>query len=328
MGSDTHPGPEAEAAVRLAREFREELILVGDETVLNPALKAAGSASGDRIRLVHAAEVLGMSDKAAASARTKAESSMAVGIGLVKNDLADGFVTAGNTGGAMAAALFGLGRLPGVKRPAVSPTLPVEGGSAVLIDSGANVDCKPEYLLQFGILGSTYAQKMMGVDTPRVGLLSHGEEPGKGNEAVRAAYPLLQASGLNFVGNVEGRDFFAGKVDVLVADGFAGNVLLKTAEGVARFMSNLIARELARGPLTIAGGVLAKPAFRRVRATLDPSEYGAVPLLGVNGLVFIGHGRSDAKAIYNAVRAARRAVEAGLLEAMRTAMGPGNGGDG
>jgi len=320
MGSDTHPGPEVEAAVQAAREFGEEIILVGDVELLKPALAAASAAPEGGIRLIHAAEVLEMADKPASSARGKAENSMAIGMDLLKSGGADAFVTAGNTGGAMANALFRLGRLRGVKRPALAPLFPVKGGRAVILDIGANAECKPEYLLQFAIMGSVYAERMLGVKSPRVGLLSNGEEASKGNELVKETYPLLAASGLNFIGSVEGKEVFGGEADVVVTDGFTGNVLLKASEAVAKLLTDLIRDELVRSPLTAIGGMLAGPAFRRVRKLMDPAEYGAVPLLGVNGLVFIGHGRSDARALVSAIRVARQAVEQDVLGAMRTGL--------
>ena len=261
-----------------------------------------------------------MTDKPAETARGKAMNSMAIGMELVKEGDADAFITAGNTGGAMANALFRLGRIRGVKRPAVSPMLPVLGGQAVILDVGANADCKPIFLLQFAIMGTVYAEKVLDKTSPRVGLLSNGEEPGKGNILVKETFPLLETAGINFIGNVEPKAVYAGEADVVVTDGFSGNVFIKTSEAVARFMSDIIRDEIKSSPISSVGGLLAKPAFRRVGLMLDPSEYGAAPLLGVDGLVFIGHGRSDAKALVSAVRVARQAVSNKLLEATREAI--------
>jgi glycerol-3-phosphate acyltransferase PlsX len=259
-----------------------------------------------------------MTDKPAAAARGKAESSMAVGMDLVKRGEADAFVTAGNTGGALANALFRLGRIRGVKRPALAGPFPVQGGrTCVLLDIGANAECKPEYLVQFAILGSVYAETMFGAPRARVGLLSNGEEAGKGNDLVKETYPLLAASTLNFIGNVESKEFYSGQVDVVVTDGFTGNIFLKTSEAVAKRLVEALRDEISANPVTALGGALARPAFRRVRQMLDPGEYGAAPLLGVDGLVFVGHGRSDARALVNAVGAARRAVAGRMLEQMR-----------
>jgi glycerol-3-phosphate acyltransferase PlsX len=192
----------------------------------------------------------------------------------------------------------------------------------VILDIGANVDCKAEYILQFAVMGSVYAQVALGIPFPRIGLISNGEEPGKGTTLIHETYPLLAAAGLNFVGNVEAKEIYAGEVDVAVTDGFTGNVFLKTSESVARFLTDMIRDEITSGPLTVIGGLLARPAFGRVRRLLDPGEYGAAPLLGLNGLVFVGHGRSDSRALVNAIGAARAAAEAGLLEALRTALEP------
>jgi glycerol-3-phosphate acyltransferase PlsX len=319
MGSDTHPEPEIQAAIDAGKLFGDDIILVGDANVLKPRLKELG---GERppVKLIHAPEVLKMTDKPAENARRKAQNSMAIGMELVKNAEAEAFVTAGNTGGAMATALFQLGRIRGVKRPALTALFPVKGGYCVVIDIGANAECKPEYLQQFAVMGSLYAQKVLRIENPRVGLLSNGEEPGKGNILVKETYPLLESSGLNFIGNVEGKEIFGGFTDVVVTDGFSGNILLKTSEAVAKFLFEIIKAELTSTTITKIGALLAKPAFLEVRKLLDPAEVGAIPLLGIDGLVFVGHGRSDARALVSAIRVARQAVEVDLLSALRTAI--------
>jgi glycerol-3-phosphate acyltransferase PlsX len=319
MGSDTYPEPELQAAVEAGHLFGDTILLVGNQEQLAPRLK---SLAGDHlpVKIVHASEVLEMTDKPATNARRKAENSMAVGLDLLKAGEADAFVTAGNTGGAMANALFRLGRIRGVKRPALTALFPVRGGYCVVLDIGANADCKPEYLAQFAIMGSVYAQKVMGVLNPRVALLSNGEEPGKGNELVKEAYPLIASTGLNFTGNVEGKELFGGQVDVAVMDGFTGNILLKSSEAVAKLITDLLREELMSSTQTKIGGMLAKPAFARIKKMMDPGEVGAAPLLGIDGLVFIGHGRSDARALVNGIRVARQAVEANLLAALRQAI--------
>lgn len=316
MGSDTCPDPEVEAAVQAARQWGDPILLVGREEELKSRLAALNPEPG-LVEIIHAPEVFEMTDKPARTARQKSTSSMAVGMDLLKENRADAFVTAGNTGGALVNAIFRLGRIPGVKRPALAPSVPVAGGTAVVVDVGANTDCKPEYLLQFGQLGSLYAQSVFGIEKPRVGLLSNGEEDSKGNQLVKDTFPLLQNSGLNFAGNMEPKEIFAGEADVVVTDGFYGNVLIKSSEAVARFLVELIKDEIKAGTLTSMGGLLAKPAFKRVFKVLDPAEYGAAPLLGVQGLVFVGHGRSDARALVSAIGAARMAVEHGLLQAMQ-----------
>lgn len=324
MGSDAFPTPDVEGAVMAAREYGVEIILVGDEARIRPALEAASPGTLP-IRIVHAPGMLTMEDKGeklAFKARHKdADNSMAVGIDLVKKGEGDAFVTAGNTGAAMITALFRLGRIRGVDRPALAPVFPTATGSCVVLDIGANPDCKPENLLQFGILGSIYAQKVRGIPNPKVGLVSNGEEQGKGNELVRESTPLFQASRLNYYGNVEGKEVIGGQVDVAVTDGFVGNVMLKTSEAIAKLIVEKIKDAIKTGgPLAMLGGVLVKPALGKIKKMLDPSEEGAAPLLGVNGLVFIGHGRSDSLAIKNAIRVAKNAVEADVLGAMKSAI--------
>ena len=324
MGSDNFPTPDVEGAVMAAREYNVEIILVGDEKIIKPVLEAQNPGSLP-IRIVNAPEMLTMEDKGehlVLKARSKdAKNSMAVGIDLVKNGEAEAFVSAGNTGAGMVTALFRLGRIRGVDRPAIAPIFPTATGTCVVLDIGANPDCKPENLLQFGILGSIYAEKVRGVKNPKVGLVSNGEEEGKGNELVKAATPLFKASKLNYYGNVEGKEVIGGKVDVAVTDGFTGNVMLKSSEAVAKLITDKI-REIIRNGniLTKIGGLLVRPALGEIRKLLNPSEQGAAPMLGVNGLVFIGHGRSDALAIKNAVRVAKHAVDVKVLDAMKSAI--------
>ncbi len=324
MGSDNYPTPDVEGAILAAREYGVEIILVGDEALIKPVLDSQNT-DGLNIRVVNAPEVLTMEDKGenlVLKARAKdARNSMAVGIDLVKNGEADAFVSAGNTGAGMVTALFRLGRIRGVDRPALAPIFPTATGSCVVLDIGANPDCKPENLYQFGILGSIYAEKVRGVKNPKVGLISNGEEEGKGNELVKAATPLFKASKLNYFGNVEGKEVIGGKVDVAVTDGFTGNVMLKSSEAVAKLITDKM-REIIKngGLLTKIGGLLVKPALGEIKKLLDPREQGAAPMLGVNGLVFIGHGRSDATAIKNAVRVAKHAVDVNVLDAMKSAI--------
>lgn len=317
MGSDKYPEPDVAGAVMAAREYGVEIILVGDENVVRPAL-AAQQPGPLPISIVHAPEMLTMEDKGLALAlkakKKNARNSMAIGLDLIKNGEAQAFVTAGNTGAATATAYFRLGTLPGVERPALAPAFPTRLGTCVVLDIGANPDCKPENLLQFGIMGSIYAEKVRRVVRPRVGLLSNGEEGGKGNQLVRDSYLLLRDSGLNFIGNVEGKELLAGDADVVVTDGFTGNIMLKTSEAVALLIVDTIRQKImAASPLVKLGGILVRPALQSLRKLMDPSEEGAAPLLGVAGLVFIGHGRSNAVAIKNAIRVARQAVDADVL---------------
>ena len=324
MGSDNYPTPDVEGAVMAAREYGMEIVLVGEESKIKPVLDTAGG-WGLPISIIHAPEMLTMHDKGedlVMKARHKdAKNSMAVGYDLIKNGEADAFVTAGNTGAAMVTALFRLGRIRGVDRPGLAAPFPTATGICTVMDIGANPDCKPQNLLQFGIMGSVYAERVRGVKNPRVGMISNGEEGGKGSETVREAYPLLKEANLNFVGNLEGKEIFSGQADVAVVDGFTGNVLLKSSEAVAKLLIEKIRDAIkGGGPLALIGGALIRPAMGKVRKMLDPSEEGAVPLLGVNGLVFIAHGRSGAQAIKSAVRVAKEAAEAKVLDAIKSAI--------
>jgi glycerol-3-phosphate acyltransferase PlsX len=323
MGSDTCPEPELAASIEAAHLFGDEIILVGPVDTLEPRLMHLGIPTRS-VRLIDATETISMSDKGMALAlkakRRNSKTSMAVGIDLVKSGEADAFVTAGNTGGAMTTAYFRLGTIPGVERPALTATFPVRDGFCIILDIGANPDCKPEHLVQFAIMGSIFAQKVRGIKNPRVAILSNGEEGGKGNELVRNTFPLLQDSGMNFIGNVEGKEFFAGEADVVVTDGFTGNVLLKSTEAVAKLIMDILRQQLKSNPISMIGGALAKPSLVKIKAMLNPDEYGAAPLLGVNGLVFIGHGRSNSQALVSAIKAARSAVEANLLGSIQSAI--------
>lgn len=322
MGSDDCPAPEVQAAIDACRLFGDEIILTGPAERLQQLLAAAGGES--RVRIVDAPDTITMEDKglklALKAKRKGSKTSMAVGMDLVKSGEADAFVTAGNTGGALATAYYRLGVIPGVERPALTGLFPVRGGFCAVVDIGANPDCRPIHLLQFAVMGAVYAQRMRGLQNPRVGLLSNGEEAGKGNELVKGTYPLLEASGLNFVGNLEGKELFGGKADVAVTDGFTGNILLKSSEAVGRLLIDTLREELMSSTRTKMGALLAKPAFGKIRSMLDPGEVGAAPLLGIDGLVFVGHGRSDAHALVSAIRTVRLAVESDLIAALRGAI--------
>jgi glycerol-3-phosphate acyltransferase PlsX len=319
MGSDTHPDPEVEAAIQIASIYNEEIILVGPDNILQPMLQDHGSYP-TLVKIIHAPEVLEMTDKPASNARRKAKNSMAIGMDLIKSGQGDAFITAGNTGGAMANALFRLGRIKGVKRPALTALFPVRNGKCVVLDIGANADCKAEYLMQFATMGAIYAEKVLGIKNPKIALLSNGEEAGKGNDLIKETFPQLTKSNLNFIGNVEGKELFNGEAHVVVTDGFTGNILLKSSEAVAKLLTDLIREEMLKSTRTKIGGLLAKPAFENIKKLMDPGEVGAAPLLGINGLVFVGHGRSDARALVNASRVARHAIENDLLDALRNAI--------
>ncbi len=318
MGSDNYPAPDVEGAVLAAREWGDEIILVGRESDIQQEL-ARYDTAGLKLEIVHAPDVIEMDDKPAWAAREKKNSSMHVGMGLVRDGEADGYVTAGNTGGVLAVAtLHTLRRIRGVKRPVLVAILPMPAARVVALDIGANADCRPEYLLQFALMGSIYARAVLDRANPRVALLSNGEEPGKGNTLVKETYDLLAGSDLNFIGNIEPKEAITGHADVVVSDGFTGNVFIKTIEGTAKMLTGFIRDEIKASPLTAVGGLLAKPAFGRVARQVDPFEIGGGPLLGVNGVVIIGHGRSNGRAIRNAIGQARKAVQGGVVEAIRS----------
>ena len=320
MGTDNHPAADVEGAVLAAREWGDEIILVGDEAQIRTELDKFDT-DGLKLEVVHASEVITMTDQPAEAARAKTDSSMRVGANLVRDGQADAFVSAGNTGGLLAVAtLHSVKRIRGVKRPAVTAVLPLANGRVTLLDVGANADCRPEYLRQFGLMGSIYSERVLGKENPRVALLSNGEEPGKGSALVREAFELLQSCDLNFVGNVEGKELIAAEADVVVTDGFTGNIALKTIEAVARMLNDAIRDELMSNPLTILGGLLAKPAFRRIARKIDPFAVGGAPLLGVDGVVIAAHGRSNGWAIRNAIRQAHLAVKGDIVNAIKTGL--------
>ncbi len=328
MGSDHAPIPDVAGAVQAAKELGVEIILLGPQDVVQTEL-AKHDCTGARITVVHAPEVVKMEEHTIA-VKSKKDSSMVIGMQMVRRGEADAFVSAGNSGAVMAAALFHLGRLKGVLRPAISALYPTVQGRCVVLDVGANTDCKPEYLVQFALMGRVYAERALGIAQPRIGILSNGEEEGKGSILVRETYELLKRSDHNFVGNVEGKDVPLGLADVVVTDGFTGNVLVKLSEGLVMAIARMIKRALTGGwraklalalmlpgaILLLPGIALLWPSIKRLIARLDPDETGGAPLLGVRGPVIIGHGRSNAVAIRNAIRAAMRAVEGDIVGAI------------
>lgn len=317
MGSDDHPGPDVAGAVQAAREFGDHIILVGDQAKIEAEL-ASQNTSGLALEVVHASQAVSMEDKPSQIVKNKPESSMHVGLSLVKDGRAEAFVSAGNTGAILAVAMLrqvGLGRIPGILRPALGVIFPTKQ-RPMLIDNGANADCRPEYLVQFGLMGSLYVERMLDIENPRVALISNGEEEGKGNELIKETIPLMTASGLNYVGNIEPKQFMQGAADVGVTDGFTGNLIMKTAESIASYMSGIIRDELMANPISILGGLLTRSAFKRVRGHLNPDEVGGAPLLGVNGVVIVAHGRSNAYAIKQAIGQARRIVQNQVVAAI------------
>ncbi len=323
MGSDRAPKPEIEGAIHAARNYGVRVLLVGPEATVKAELDRHPAAANLPIEIVHASEVITMKEKAVQAVRAKRDSSMRVGLRLVREGRAAGFVTAGNTGAAMATAKMVLGALPGVDRPALAAVFPTApGNAAILLDVGANVDCKPHNLEQFAIMGEIYFRSMFGHTMPRssfsagkrprVGLLSIGEEETKGNELTREAFQLLKRLPINFVGNVEGRDLFNGHVEVIVADGFVGNVALKISEGVANLVRTVLKESLKATITRQVGFMLSRSAFSDFKKRIDHTEYGGAPLLGLKGPCIITHGSSNSNAIKNAVRVAAEFSERGI----------------
>ena len=315
MGSDARPKPEIEAAILATQKLNVNILLVGNqEQIIN--YSQISNCDISKIKIIHTPEALDMSDHIQ-EARSKKNNSMKLGMDLVKAGEGDAFVTAGNTGMAMYFARKTLGDIPGVIRPCLCGVFPVKNGKCVVLDIGANAECRPEFLLQFASMGSTYASTILGKSNPSIGLISNGEEEGKGNDLVRETYPLMKEKFTNFYGNIEGKELFNGVVDVAVTDGFTGNVLLKSTEAVAKLILETIRDNIMSSIRTKIGGLIVKPAFDKVKKILDPSEIGAAPLLGIDGLVLVGHGRSGTKAMISAIASAKQAIESGLLQSLK-----------
>ena len=317
MGGDRAPEELVRGAALAARRHGLRPLLVGQPERLEPLL--AAEARGLGLTVVPAGSAVPMDEHAVEALRGHRDSSIAVALALLKEGRAQAVVSAGHSGATMAAALFALGRLPGIERPAIGVVVPSREKPALLVDVGANADCRPHYLVQFARLGDAYMRSVFGIQRPRVALLSIGEEASKGNRLTLEAHALLAESGLAFIGNLEGRDIPRGAADVFVTDGFTGNVVLKTGEGVAEFLVGLLRAEIRSRPHYLLGALLLRPALRAVMRQLDYREYGAAPLLGVRGCVFIAHGRSDARAIANALRAAAEVASAGVMDALAQA---------
>ena len=322
MGSDRAPKPEIEGAIHAARHYGMKVLLIGPEETVKAELDRHPTAARLPIEIVHASEFITMDDKVEA-VRAKRDSSMRVGLRLVREGQATGFVTAGNTGAAMATAKVVLGAVPGVDRPALAAVFPTAPGTAaMLLDVGANVDCTPQNLEQFAVMGDIYFRAKFGTRRPRVGLLSIGEEDSKGNDLTREAFALLKQLPLNFVGNVEGRDLYNGKVDVIIADGFVGNVALKISEGVANLVRHALKESLRATITRQVGALLSRSAFIDFKKRLDHTEYGGAPLLGVKGICIITHGSSNANAMKNAVRVAAELADRKLNESIERGLAP------
>ncbi len=319
MGGDNAPGEVVLGAIQAAREYSMGVYLVGREEAIRAEL-AKHDTQGLDLPIVHTDEVIEMDEHPASAVRRKKNASMTLALQLVRDGLALGAVSAGNSGAMMAASLFTLKRIEGVDRPALGGIFPSRDGVSLVIDIGANTDCKPEYLQQFALMGSIYMERIFSITSPRVGLLSNGEEETKGNEQVQQAHQLLKANagtlGINFIGNVEGRDIPAGGADVVVCDGFVGNVVLKLSEGLAETILGMLRTQMTSSlPSKLAAAVL-RPGLRKIFRRMDYAEYGGVPLLGVNGSAIVSHGRSNAKAIKNALRVARQTAETNVAGAI------------
>jgi glycerol-3-phosphate acyltransferase PlsX len=320
MGGDFAPAQAVIGASAAARELGVEVVLVGLPDQVQPLLDAHPA-----LKFVPASQIIEMGEHPAQAVRAKTDSSMSVCARLCKQGQADAWVSAGNSGAIMAAALFIQGRIRGVERPALGSILPTAAQPAYFLDVGANVDSRPEFLVQFALMGAVYAERVLGRSKPSVALLSNGEEEGKGDDLVRETYGRIKRQSGNsrfqFVGNVEPKDVLAGKADVVVADGFVGNLTIKMAEATADFIFRALREEVPRGTAGKLGGLLIRPGVRRIRERLDWREFGGAPLLGIDGVAVVAHGRSDARAFRNAVRVAKEAVEASLVGKIREAVG-------
>jgi glycerol-3-phosphate acyltransferase PlsX len=313
MGGDYAPAVEVEGAVAACREFGMSVTLVGDRTLLEAEL-AKYDCKGLDIDIFHASEVVGMHDSASDAVRKKRNSSVRLAFDLVKEGKACAAVSAGNSGATMAAGMFVLKRISGIERPAIAQIFPTLKGKTLVLDVGGNVDCKPLHLVQFAILGEVYARYAMGIANPAVGLLSNGEEDSKGNELTRETNTILKQTSLNYAGYVEGRDIFKGTLDVVVCDGFVGNVVLKLSEGLADAAGKMLKEEIVKSWVSKLGYLFVRGAFNRFKKIVDYAEYGGAPLLGINGVGMICHGGSNVKAIKNAVRFAHEYARSGVTE--------------
>jgi glycerol-3-phosphate acyltransferase PlsX len=316
MGGDFAPAQVVLGAAQAATEYGIDISLVGLPSTVQPLLD-----SHPRLRLVPCTQVIEMDEHPAQAVRSKPDSSMSVCARLCKEGRADGWISAGNSGAIMAAALLIQGRIRGIERPALGSIVPTSAGFAYFIDVGANVDSKPEYMVQFAMMGAVYAREMLGRPDPRVGLLSNGEEEGKGDERVKETARRLKGSLRGFIGNVEPKDMYGARADVIVADGFVGNVAIKMAEATAEFLFRNLREEIPKTMRGKLGGMLIRPGVRELRARIDWREFGGAPLLGIDGVAVVAHGRSDARAVKNAIRVARDAVQNQLVGKIRAEVG-------
>jgi len=319
MGGDHAPAEIVAGALLARKEHGIESALVGSKEIIEAELAKQGEPATS-IQVVHASEAIAMDESPAQAVRAKRDASINVAMALVKRGVAHGFVSAGNTGAVMASALMNLGRIQGIERPALGTVAPFTDRGVLVLDVGANADVKPNYLVQFGQMGSVYAERVMGIKDPRVALLNIGGEEGKGNELAQDVYQRLQHAGVNFVGNIEGGELHRGGVDVVVTDGFTGNVSMKVTEGVADFIFSELRASMTSKLHYRLAALLLRPGLLKLRDRMDPGTYGGVPLLGVNGFVLIGHGNSNARAIKNALKTASDGAQSGMLDSIKTAL--------
>lgn len=318
MGGDNAPNIVVKASVRAIKELGIEILLVGKEEDIQRELDNCGEYDKTKITIQHAEQIVTNDDSPAMAIKSKTQSSIVVGLKLLKEGNGDGFISAGSTGGLLAGSLFINKRIKGVDRPALAPILPTKTGIGLIIDGGSNVDCKPINLLQFGVMGSIYMKTAFGIDNPKIGLANVGTEEKKGNELVKQAHALLKnADNINFVGNVEGRDFPEGKVDVIVCDGFVGNIMLKTIEGMGSTIASLLKEALKKNVLTIIGALIAASAFKSLKKSMDYKEHGGAILLGVDGTIVKAHGSSDEKSFFNTIKQTKHIIESGLMEELK-----------
>ncbi len=318
LGGDFGYAPNVEGAIRASIELGYEIILVGDEQKLEQEVRKHKRRG--KISIVHAPNVIDMSADPAKECKSKPDSSIMVSAQLVKSKQADGFISAGNSGATMVASLLNIGRIKGISRPAIAVPLPTANGFSLLLDAGANTDCKAEHLAQFALMGSVYSSIVFGKENPTIGLLSVGEEESKGNVLVKETIPYMKKADFNYLGTVEGRDIPYGKTDVIVSDGFVGNVVLKLAEGMGKVLIDMIKQEIVKNPVSKIGGLLAKDAFKKVKAKTDPDIAGGALLLGIDGTVIIAHGKSNEKAIFNAIKQAGTLAENNANEKIKNAI--------
>lgn len=313
MGGDFYPDVNINAAILATKELNVEIVLVGDTKILKKKIDSIDNFPNDKISIVHADEVISMSDSPAKSFRKKKKSSIHIGLKLVADKKADGFVSAGNTGAVLTASTFILGRIDGVERPVLSAVIPSEKKSFVMLDMGSNIDCKPHHLVQFAIMGNCFSKEILHIEKPRVGLLNIGEEKEKGNILTQQTYEVLNQTQLNFIGNVEGKDLTKGNCDVVVCDGFVGNNILKFGEGISKLFRNFFKEEAKRSLLSLIGLLFLKPAFKRFQKKFDYDAYGGAHFLGVNGISIIAHGSASEVAIKNAINVAHQAIQSNMV---------------